>query len=86
MRNDPDKQHLDYTMLLEPYEGYTVEWATSRSRSEQGKWMGHFRAYKDETPTIFGSVANLQNSEADAQNKAVEIAKAKVDEAVAAKS
>lgn len=85
MHNSGDKQTLDYTQQPETYEGYMVEWATSRSRSHPGKWMGHFRAYKDDTPTIFGSVANLQDSEADARNKAVDIAEAKIDEALAAK-
>lgn len=85
MRNDEYKQNIDYTQLLEKYEGYIIEWAVSRSRSEPGKWMPHFRAYKDDTPTIFSSIANLQDTETDARNTAVRIAKEMIDEAVAAR-
>ncbi|MBD8725745.1 hypothetical protein IFT43_20485 [Oxalobacteraceae sp. CFBP 13708] len=85
MRNNEYKQNIDYTQIFEKYEDYIIEWAISRSQSEPGRWLGHFRAYKDDTPTIFGSVINLQDSEADAQNTAVRIAKAKIDEAIAAK-
>jgi hypothetical protein len=86
MRNDAEQQDLVYTMLMEKHRGYAIEWAITPSRSEQGKWMSHFRAWKDGAETLRGSVGNLQANEADAQNTATRIAKAKVDEALGTKS
>jgi hypothetical protein len=80
MDNGAYKSELDYTTLADEYEGYTIEWATSRSQSEPGKWMGHYRARKDGAKTLAASIANLQSNPADAQNTAIRIAKATIDE------
>ena len=88
MRNDAEKQYpdnLNYTMLGEDYKGYTIMWAVTRSRSDPGKWLGHFRAIKDETPTIFGSLGASEATDGRAQDKAIEAAKSMVDDAVASK-
>ena len=85
MHNNEYKQNIDYTQLMEKYQGYIIEWAITPSQSEPGKWMGHFRVYKDDTPTISASVINLQYTEVDARNTAVRIAKAKIDEVTTGK-
>jgi len=82
MRNAADKKDLEYTQLLEEYKGYQINWAISPSRAEPGKWLGHYAAYKDEVKSVFGTVVSLQDNEAEAQNSAIRIAKAKVDEAL----
>jgi len=86
MRSDAEKKHPDdltYIQEQDKYEGYIIEAAVSRSRSEQGKWMGHFRATKEDAATLYGSVANLQDTDGLARDKAVDIAKAKIDETTA---
>lgn len=85
MDNSAHKSELDYMTHSDTHEGYTIDWATSASKSEPGKWMGHFRARKDGVATLRGSIANLQSNPADAQNIAVRIAKSAIDEAVATK-
>jgi hypothetical protein len=82
MRNDAEPKDIVYTMLLEKYRGYTIEWAITPARSNQGKWMSHFRAWKEGAETLRGSVGDLQDNEADAQNTATRVATAKVDEAL----
>ena len=88
MRNDAEKKYpdnLNYTQEESEYEGYRIEWAINPSRSEPGKWMSHFRATKDDTPTIFGSLGISEPTEGHAQDKAIEAAKSMIDEAVASK-
>lgn len=86
MGNDSYPKKVDYTALDEKYEGYTVEYASSRSDADPDKWKGHFIASKDGSPTLSASVVNLLSSETDAQNQAIDIAKARIDEVIAKES
>lgn len=83
MRNQGYPRHLDYTQLAEPYNGYSIHWAVSRSDSQPDKWMGHFLALKEATATIRGSVIDLQDSEHAARARAIDDAQFFVDEALA---
>jgi len=83
-RDDSQVDNLHYIQEADHYEGYMIECAASRSKAEAGKWMGHFRARKEDMPTLRGSIANLQDTENSAREKAADIARAKIDEAVAA--
>ncbi len=85
MLNDEGKNVLDYTEEIEPYQGYTIEWAATRSRSEPGKLMAHYRVRKDGEATFGASIANLQDSEGAARDKAFDFARAYVDEQIGAK-
>lgn len=67
---------LEYTER--DYHGYIIEYATNPA-SQQGKWMGHFRARRDGADTFASSIANLQDTQTDAQNIAVRFAKEWVD-------
>jgi hypothetical protein len=81
MDNGASEPEIEYTAEPGKYKGYTIDWATSPSTSEPGKWMGHFRAYHAEAKTLASSVANLQDNPADAKNIAVRLAKSAIDEA-----
>jgi hypothetical protein len=86
MRNDAYPKTLNFTELHDRYRDYIIEWAVSPSTSEPGRWMGHFRARKDNTKTLSGSIGDLQNSEHAAQEEAIDVAKFFVDEAIAEQS
>jgi hypothetical protein len=86
MRNDAYPKMLHYTEVHDPYHGYIIEWAVSPSTAEPGRWMGHFRARKDQTETLAESIGNLQDSAQLAGSKAIEIAKARIDKAIAKQS
>lgn len=83
MDNGANKPEIEYTAEPGKYNGYTIDWATSPSKSEPVKWMGHYRAYHPEAKTLTGSISNLQHNTADAKNIAVRLAKAAIDEACA---
>lgn len=61
------------------YRGWIIEWAHTRA-SQEGKWMGHFRVRKDAEGTYHGiSVANMQDSPAEADAIAKRLAMQHVD-------
>jgi len=82
MQNRADADALEFTMLDEEYLGYRIEWATTPSQDHPTKWLGHFHAFKDGHPTVRGSLANPQNSAADANARIIRVARARVDETV----
>jgi len=82
MRDHEYPKHLEFTELIELHNGYAIHWAVSRSDVHPEKWIGHFRAIKEATATIRGSIIDLQDSEAAAQNRAIDDAKFFVDEAL----
>jgi hypothetical protein len=84
MRNDAYPKMLNYTEVHDPYRGYIIEWAVSPSTAEPGRWMGHFRARKDQTNSLGASIGNAQDTAELAQSKAIEFAKARIDDVLAA--
>jgi len=79
MDNSAHKDELIYTDRPGTYKGYLIALATSASRSDPGKWEGHFKATKTGKATLWGSLA--ESNPADAQNYALRDAKAAVDKA-----
>jgi len=69
-------------MLGENYLGYRIEWATTPSRDQPTKWLGHFHAFKDSHPTVRGSLVNPQNSAADAHMRIIRVARVRIDEMI----
>jgi hypothetical protein len=86
MQNSIDQRDLTYTLLGAKHEGYTIEWAINPSKSEPGKWLGHYVAHKVGESTLRASIVNTYDNPADAQNETIRIAKAMADKAIAEKS
>lgn len=85
MQNAAGKQALDYTLVQERHQGYQIEWAVRPSQSSLGKWIGSFHAFKEGETSIATWIANLYNDPASAQRNTIQVAKAQVDEKIAAK-
>jgi len=85
MENGSGKREIEFTLLDEKHHGYLVEWAVRPSTGSPGKWMGDFHAFKEGEPALRVSIANLYDNPAEARANTIRIAKAQVEEAVAAK-
>jgi len=85
MENDANKKVIEFTLLDEKPHGYFVEWAIRPSTGNPGKWMGSFQAHKEGEPALRESIANQYNDPAEAQANTIRIARARVEEVVAAK-
>jgi len=80
MHNSTDGGEIHYSTHHEEHRGYRIYWASTRSQSEQGKYLGHFRAMKDGESTLRATLGKPLETESDAKNEAVDFAKAKIDE------
>jgi len=85
MENEAGKGVTEFTLIDEKPHGYFVEWAIRPSTSSPGKWMGAFHASKEGEPALRESIANQYDNPAEAQANTIRIAKARVEEVVAAK-
>jgi len=81
MENLTGTNDLVFTSLDEQYRGYRIEWATITSQNQPTKWLGHFHATKEGEHTIRGSLVNPQHSSADALERIILVAKARIDKA-----
>jgi len=82
MQNRADTNTMEFTMLDEPYLGYSIEWATTPSQNQPEMWLGHFHAFKQGERTVRGSLVNPQRSAANAHLSVIRIAKARIDAAL----